>query len=265
MPHRLRLVSLVVLIGLGALRARSAPEAAPQRVRAPDRPVLFQPMLLWQGADATFQGTGFFAKAPGGKVAAVSSAHFLDFDGPPLMEAKWLDVRTSKPVASFTRSWGKPGDGGSNEPSPDLRTDYWIMPVEAKDADGGDADARAAAVAALELDTRDKPALGEKVWLPDKDPKAKHGFNLVEGAVVETDVKYSLVQLAGEIKLQSQSGSPIISQRTGKVIGTLSRGGTRNGKSFLLLAPMAPVARVLADAKELPQLRHVIGKHPGRR
>ena len=259
MVATLALLTLLAALSAGA----DKPEAAggDANARPPERAVVFQPVLLWQGANATAQGTGFFVKAPGGKTAAVSSAHFIDRDGPPLMSAKWLDVRTSEPVASFTRSWGQPGDGGTNGNPPDLRTDYWIMPVDAEAPETGAAEARAAAAAALELDPRDKPALGEKVWLPNKNRKAKLGFDLVEGAVIETGVKYSLVRLTDEIELQSQSGSPIISQRTGKVIGTLSRGGTKDGTTFLLLAPSAPIARALADAKEFPQLRHVIGKH----
>src|SRR6476659_1378790 len=124
---------LVVLLAAGAGEKTAVrPEARP-----PDRPVVLQPVLLWQGANATAQGTGFFVKAPGGKTAAVSSAHFIDFDGPPLMSAKWIDVRTSEPVASFTRSWGQPGDGGTNANPPDLRTDYWIMPVDAQAPETG--------------------------------------------------------------------------------------------------------------------------------
>ena len=267
MRNRVTFFCLVSVIGFAALWTRSARalDGSVPQVRPPDRPVVFQPVLLWQNGEPTAQGTGFFVKAPGGKVAAVSSAHFIDFDGPPLMSAKWIDVRTSEPVATFTRSWGPPGDGGTNERPPDLRTDYWIMPVDAKAPETGAAEAKAAAAAALELDPRDKPALGEKVWLPNKNPKARLGFDLVEGAVVETGVKYSLVRLDDDIELGSQSGSPLISQRTGKVIGTLSRGGSKGGKTFLLLAPSAPIARALADAKEFPQLRHVIGRHAASR
>ena len=48
---------------------------------------------------------------------------------------------------------------------------------------------------------------------------------MVTGTVVEADVKYVTVILDQPITLLSQSGSPIISQATGRVIGTLSRGG----------------------------------------
>ena len=233
-------------------RAAGGNAAAKTRFPPPDRPVLFQPMLVWDGAEPTTQGTGFFAKAPGGKVAAVSSAHFINFDGPPLREARWLDLKTGKPVATFDKSWGKPGSPGTMKPQIDLRPDHWVMPA------AGDAAARAA----LELDDRPQPKVGERVWFPDKDQDSPLGFSVIEGTVVEADPKYSAIRLSHNIQLQSQSGSPVISQETGKVIGALSRGGEHEGRSIIVLAPAASLVKVLSDSKLQPPLREVIGK-PG--
>ena len=128
------------------------------------------------------------------------------------------------------------------EPEVDLRRDYLLMP-----ADGTISDQLV-----LELDTRKKPEVGERVWLPNKDSEAKLGFVLVSGKVKEATEKYSVVELDRVIKLQSQSGSPIISQSTGKVIGTLSRAPGGEGKTVLSLAP----ARALFDALARNRISH---------
>ena len=219
-------------------------------VGRPERAILFQPLFKWLGAEPTYQGTGFFVKAPDGRVAAVTSAHFLDRDGPPLLEAKWLDVRTQEPVATFTQSWGPPGSQGTTQPVVDLRSDYLLLPAP----EGVPADL------ALQWDPRLAPDRGERVWFPNKDPDAPLGYQLLPGTVVEARPKYSLVALGQVVKLQSQSGSPVVSQATGKVIGTLSRGLEQRDKTLLLLAPSHAILEALARAKEFPLLRDVIGK-----
>ena len=80
--------------------------------------------------------------------------------------------------------------------------------------------------------------------------------------VVEADVKYSIVVLDALIELVSQSGSPIISQESGRVIGTLSRGGEPvEGKTVLFLAPASGILKALIGANGFPRLQDVIGKH----
>src|ERR1700689_3787088 len=61
---------------------RSQKPADTRPVEPPNQPILFQPMLIWQDAQPTQQGTGFLAKAPGGKVVGVTSGHFLNRQGP---------------------------------------------------------------------------------------------------------------------------------------------------------------------------------------
>ncbi|MBY0526424.1 MAG: hypothetical protein K2R98_23725 [Gemmataceae bacterium] len=207
-------------------------------------------MFVWQGADPTCQGTGFLAKAPNGKIAAVTSGHFLNRDGPRLTEARWLDVRTNEVAIRLTKSWGPPGGEGVTEPVVDLRGDYLLMPVDEKVADE----------LVLELDTRKQPAVGERVWLPNKDSDAKLGYELVSGKVTEATEKYSTVELDRAIKLQSQSGSPFISQSTGKVIGTLSRAPGSEGKTVLVLAPARALVDALSREGNFPLLLDVIGK-----
>ena len=115
-------------------------------------------------------------------------------------------------------------------------------------------------VAILELDVRERPDMNERVWLPDKDEESKGGYRVADGTVVEIGAGYVAVQFDKPIKLQSQSGSPIISRKTGKVVGTLSRGGDVDGKSFILLAPSSGILQAMKNAKDTPAVRDVIGK-----
>jgi hypothetical protein len=250
----MKTVTLFACVALfaGAAGAQVSPAGA-DRVAPPARPIVFQPLLVWEGKEPTAQGTGFFARGPGGRLVAVTCAHLIDFEGPPLLQAKWLDVRSRDAAAVFDKSLGKPGNAGVTEPKVDLRADYWLLPAE------GDAAARAA----LEFDTRVKPETGERVWFPDKDPNAPLGFSVVEGTVMESEENFVVVQLAHDVKFQSQSGTPILSQRTGKVLGLFSRGGQHNGHSFVVLAPAAALAKAIADAKDQPALKQVIGKPVG--
>jgi hypothetical protein len=201
----------------------------------PDKPILFQPLFIWRTGRPTPQGTGFFAKAPDERVAAVTSSHFLDLHGPALLEARWLDIRTQAPVATFKLSWGPPGTGGTATPTLDLRQDYLLLPVQ--DRVPGDQ--------VLELDPRAQPEVGERIWFPNKDKTAPLGYQMVTGTVVAARVQYVSVILDQPIALVSQSGSPIISQATGRVIGTLSRGGRERGQTLLILAPAPALLEAL--------------------
>jgi hypothetical protein len=224
-----------------------APAAA---FNTPDKVILFQPMFIWRTGGPTHQGTGFFTKAPDGRVAAVTSAHFLDMHGPALLEARWLDIRTKTPVATFELSWGQPGNGGTDTSTLDLRRDYLLMPVQEQLPDEQ----------ILELDPRTKPEGKERIWFPNKDKAAPLGYRVVIGTVVVADMKYITVILDQQITLVSQSGSPIISQATGRVIGTLSRGGRERGKTVLLLTPASALLEALCRDQNFPRLRGVIGR-----
>jgi len=205
-------------------------------------------MLIWEGGNPTHQGTGFLATTPGGQVVGITSAHFVNFDGPPLLEVRWLRIGTAQAVARFDRSLGPPGSAGLTEPKLDLRPDYLLLVGHVS----------ASEVKTLELDERPNPEIGEKVWLPNKDPAAESGYRLIPGTVGAAAPTHSAVHFRQAFKLQSQSGSPVISQRTGKVIGTLSR-GTETPKGLILFLTPARAILDAMEAKDRPKLKDVIG------
>lgn len=215
-----------------------------------DQPILFQPVFLWADSKETRQGTGFLVKAPNGKVSGVTSAHFIDFDGQPLKKAAWVDIRTKKHVIRFTKSYGMPGDGGtSNIFKIDLRSDYLVLSGEMEVPDN----------LLLQLDERVSPEVGERVFFPNKDSNQAIGFQIVGGQVSEANPGYYIVELDTAVTMQSQSGSPIISQSTGKVIGTLSRSSGKETRT-LHLTPSSSILETMKSSVEFPELEKVIGK-----
>ena len=62
---------------------------------------------------------------------------------------------------------------------------------------------------------------------------------MVEGTVTDAGSKYSENLFKPPFELQSQSGCPLISQSSRKVIGTLAGGGPARGGISILIAPCA--------------------------
>jgi hypothetical protein len=226
--------------------------APPMKVSSEQLPqggLVFQPKLHFASGEPTYQGTGFFVKH-GGSVVAVTSAHFLEAKGPRLLRAEWLRVGGEKEhvVASCSRSLGMPGKG-FDPYLDDLRGDYLVMPLESTVPED----------VVLELDEREKPRWRERVWLPNKDPGAPRGYQLLEG-VVELSTSDAIRVEFPRFELESQSGSPVISRTTGKVIGTVSRGCEESGKMRLQLAPSRAILDAIAAARDRPELKNVIGR-----
>jgi WD40 repeat protein len=224
---------------------KGPPKVTPSPTQ-PDKTILFQPKFIYED-NTTYQGTGFFARAPNGNIAAVTSSHFLRQEGAPLVKAEWLDIRADKTVARFSKSWGLPGSGGNLL---SLRSDYLLMPVE-QDIPGE---------MILELDPRALPLQGERIWFPNKDPDRALGYDIVPGKVTNPVDTGITILLDRPITVQSQSGSPVISQATGKVLGTLSRAFRGQGRTTLQFCPSRAIIEALENNMSFPALHSVVGK-----
>ncbi len=210
--------------------------------------IVLQPQFCWADGSCTYPGTASFVRGPKGKVIALTSAHFLNFSGPQLSHVNFLSVNTKKPVATSTRCWGQPGQEGCYQPV-DLRSDYLLLVVEGK----------IPSQKVLQLSGRSGCAEGEKVWFPNKNPLSPHGHDRIEGTVAEAQNTFLKVILDREIDLNARSGTPVLSEKTGKVIGILTGGETRGNRSVLYLAPASSIHKAL-KAHEYPLLRDVVGK-----
>lgn len=219
----------------------------PQVLGHPEQRIVFQPQFLWADKTCTQQGTGCFIQGINGSVIGLTSAHFINFSGPQLLEVQWLDIKTGKFFTRSIKSFGLPGHEGSYDPL-DLKSDYFLFLLEEKPK----------SETILECD-RSMPEIQERIWFPDKNKTTDLGYELVEGTVSKACEEFLLVILDQDINLQSRSGTPILSQRTGKVIGILVGGDKRN-RRLLYITPAASIFKALLNAQDCFLLRDVVGE-----
>jgi hypothetical protein len=234
--------------------AASSYVQAASGVPAPTGQLVLSQTLDFSDGDQTMQGSSFLARTPGGSVVIVTAAHFLDFEGPALER---LSVFGEGKVATSTVAFGPPGNAGEDSPtSRDYREDYLLLLPETEPV----------GATVLEMDERARTSIGEKVWLPDLVGFGIRKQVLWTGTVADAKPGYVAVLFdSGQnIQLMGASGSPVISQRTGKVIGLLSRGGELDGDSYSLLTPAPGILKAMREAErsgKRPRLRECVGKN----
>lgn len=209
-----------------------------------EQKIVYQPQFKWADQTTSLQGTGSFIKTPNGDVIGLTSAHFINFAGPHLLEVSWLDTKTKKAIATSNKSFGLPGREGSYNPM-DFSHDYFLMDVKEK----------IHPQYVLELDDRKTAEIGERIWFPNKN-----NGDLEEGTISHLNPGYLAIILDKVTNLQSRSGTPIISQRTGKVVGILSAGGNQNNKTMMYLTPSPHISEAIKKAKQHYPLKEVVGK-----
>lgn len=90
----------LVLVSTGCTKSEPPPSIASK----PEGPLVFQPKLNWANDNVTYQGTGFLVQTPGGEIAGITSAHYINFDGPALSSVTWLDIPGYDPLITFEYS-----------------------------------------------------------------------------------------------------------------------------------------------------------------
>lgn len=235
----------LALVGSMLLSAASLSWAQAQPAEAPKPPsgrVVFHQELHRTGdGEAGFVGKGFFAKTPGGTVIGVTSMHFLELEGSPFDKVSWFDAER-KPVAEATKAFGTPGRTVDWDADfKDLRLDYLLLKPDADPKD----------VTVLEFDPRpqDQYKIGERVWFPLQPSQGP--MRIVGGEVTVVRRGQITVRLDDpKAKPTACSGSPIISQKSGKVIGLLAAGGEIMDRMFIQIAPAPGIVKAIERAEK---------------
>ena len=126
------------------------------------------------------------------------------------------------------------------------------------------------------MDPRTTLDPNERIYFHNKCAFGQKDYAILEGEVIRATSEQYQVMLDQDIKPESQSGSPVISQATGKVIGIVAGIGDsgedamgtlfrHNGGSprMLVLTPSCAILKALEESRDFPLLRDVIGKKAG--
>jgi hypothetical protein len=186
-------------------------------------------------------GRGFLLRLPDGQIAGVTTAHSLSFNGQLLLRSIALaQGERAQPVIAFDTLLGEPGTARTGE---DMTIDYVLLHVPIN--------ASIDPALILEPDPRGLPQAGERVALYS----LIDGFpRVLQGSVLSVEPSAVWVVMDEAFDPSGLSGSPFLSQHTGKVIGMAIATTKRGGKVLLGLNPIGSLVEKAAMAQTLPKI-----------
>lgn len=210
--------------GAGPATQTTGPDAPPTTPSEPKDHFLVHPEWVWSDGSKTIQGTAFYMQLDGA-VYAMTCTHYLSRKAEPaLVSANLISLKGEK-LDEVDSSRDGLGSGGIDGQIADFRDDDLLLAVSRLPK----------GYIALELDGRKPLPIGEKVWLPYET--ATGSVSRRTGIISSWDPGYVEVRLDEELQVTSHSGTPVISEKTGKVVGLLSRSDSKTQKK-LWLAPV---------------------------
>ncbi len=186
-------------------------------------------------------GRGFLLRLPGGPIVGVTTAHSLSFNSdPPLKNIALAQGEGSWPVLEFDVLRGEPGTARTGE---DMTIDYVLL--------NAPLDRPIDPALILDPDPRGLPEAGERVALyslGDDRPR------VYQGAVLSAEPSAVWVVMDEAFDPSGLSGSPFLSQYTGKVIGMAIATTKRGGKVLLGLHPIGSLVEKAMAAQTFPKI-----------
>ena len=215
-------------------------------ISAPSGPLPKPPggLVEWtryDGSDYNPVGRGFLFRLPQGSTVGVTTAHSLSFEvQPPLRNIALALGERTDPVIQFDTLRGEPGEARTGE---DMSVDYVLLNVPNE--------AVIDPTLILDPDPRGLPQPGERVVLYSTISDQARRF---DGAVLSVDPTAVWVVMDEAFEPSGLSGSPFISQRTGKVIGMAIATTRRGGKVLLGLHPIGSLVEKALSAQAFPKI-----------
>jgi hypothetical protein len=186
-------------------------------------------------------GRGFLFRLPQGQIVGVTTAHSLSFNSqPPLRNIALARGEWSQPVIEFEALRGEPGEARTGE---DMTIDYVLLDVPI----GHSIDP----ALIIDPDPRGLPQPGEQVVLYsliDDQPQVLHGM------VLSADPSAVWVVMDEAFDPSGLSGSPFLSQHTGKVVGMAIATTKRGGKVLLGLHPIGSLVEKAEAVQTFPKI-----------
>jgi hypothetical protein len=226
-------------LGVLALLLASLP-ALPGATAADELPAVARPRVPPAAAAAGGSGTVFFLELPGGGVAAVGAAHSFDLAALAAASAVGFHLgHTGTQVARAERFLAAPGRPFT-DPAGSLREDIVVFALDAPPS-GARALAPAAAGEARE---------GERVQILGVPGFVPQDEDDLFGRIVRVDAARLDVDLDVAADLRGWGGAPVLSAKTGRVLGVVEAAVSAKGTFRLGLAPIEAVLEAVAEPLE---------------
>ena len=213
------------------------------RGEMPAGPLGLQEWAQYRGEAYRPVGCGFLLSTPGGQVVGVTTAHSVSLGDPdrPLERiALGVPGRENYAVESDTLR-GAPGRSRTGQ---DMTVDYVLLqPDVDPDPD-----------LVFTPDPRGAPQPGERVWLYSGRDNDGHKPFIPEGTVQSAGDTAIWVLMDDWFEPQGMSGSPLVSQHTGHVVGMVVAVSPRRGRLLLGAHPVGSIVRLTESASEFPTL-----------
>jgi hypothetical protein len=216
-------------------------------VQAGEPPAGFTGLRMWaryRGEDPHPVGSGFFLGLAEGDIVGVAAGHSVSVGDParPLEQIAFSLPGEEAGSFVFDTLRGPPGPGGSAQ---DLTGDYVFLAV----------DQPVPETLVQWPDPRGGPQPGERVWL-FSGVASRPGRRLA-GTVQSASERAFWVLMDERFDPSQMSGSPVVSQHSGRVLGMVLVGSPRRGRLLIGAQPIASLVSRAASATQglaLPDL-----------
>jgi hypothetical protein len=176
-------------------------------------------------------GSGFLLELPNGDVIGVTAAHSTGNASPD--HIVFARAGETQPVATFENDYAPRGQARTGA---DMTIDYALFQLH----DGVDPSV------VLRPDPRGGPQAGERVLLYSGLGDGSGGQRMLAGTVESVDARGAWVRMDDVFNPALMSGSPMISQHTGRVVGMVIAMSLNNGGISIAIHP---IGSILAKAK----------------
>lgn len=241
-------IGLVVIVAHTPIGSPLPPTPPPPTIPAPagelpSDTVAFQEWIRYQGEPYVLAGSAFLLRLPdeaagGGTVIAVMTAHSMLIGDPghPLERIALRMPGHASPFVELDTFFGPPGHPRTGD---DMTVDYVLLQVPQPITPS----------LVLDPDPRGGPQPGERVTLFSGLGTEEGEAYRPVGTVQSVDGTSAWVVMDELFNPGMMSGSPVISQHTGRVVGMTIAASLRRDHLLIGLHPVGSIVRYAAQAK----------------
>ena len=247
-------VGLVLIIGRTPIGQPPGPTPPPPTILAPrgELPagrVGLQEWVQYRGESYGLAGSGFLLRLDNGEVVGVTTAHSVSLGDPDRL-AERIGLRVAgQPdfVAEFDTLRGQPGRPMTVK---DLTVDYVLLQADRAVAPGF----------FLTPDPRGAPQPGERVSLFSGVGDDHGGRRILEGTVQSVGDTNVWVVMDELFNPGLMSGSPLVSQHTGQVVGMVLAVTLRRNRLLMGAHPIGSIVRLAESAMDSIKMDEYVGR-----